>query len=887
MNLARIQFLSVATKAVTTVLGLVQSIIIIQILSKGEYGIVGLVLSIGGLIGVSQHLGIVDGAIREIAVRKNKDEIGKVFWVSHIARQTVTLPLSLALVFLAGIIATRVYNRPEIIPYIQLFAASLILQGLQDVLGATLTGMKKFISLYIVQIITATVNIIVFGLLTWKFQIEGFFWAVIITTTIMVILLAGVIMKELAGHLALPTWTDIKLYGKNLLHIGFFMYISRIFYVIWQRLPLLILGGVLAGEKLGDLNISLTFGSKLIILAAALSEVNLSWMSTLFANKKDEFAQVVTRNMHRVLVLMMSLTLILICFIPEILKYVIRKPEYFDAQPFIIVLTLSFFLYALMDLGTSSVFVSANRPKLRAIVFGVLTLISGAGSFWALYADGDAFLAACSMLAGSVIAYILMVIISKRTFGINLVPLHLGILLVLFAASSAWLYTTPTLPWRIVLFVVLTAYIIREAMTNSLVPASFTRFLSFSSKKNRTVSDVPHIICFAGALYDLPAWTNRQHIMARFSKEFPVLYVEPRVWIFRYIATHLFTPRSIGKLSKRLFSYEQKSENLYIKSQWNLLPGSREFAWISKINHLLNRGSVINTAKRLGFMNENTVMWIYDTEAAQYFPSFKNMTVVYDCVDNHAVQAGVNRNPKRVHTEEKAILKRADLVTVTSKRLLKMKRRHAKNIHLVLNAGDVELYQKPLSNEGKEKAKQVLSGISHPILGSVGALDSYKYDFELLTESAKAHPEWQFVFVGSPIVEQKTSALRTLKKLPNVHMIGSVPREHVPAYVSYFDICLIPYKNNTYNEASFPLKFWEFMATGKPIIASGVPELEEYEPLIAYAKNAKEFSQQIESILTSNAPTDKKRIALAKKHGWNERARDLMKLLKKTIGAKL
>src|SRR3990167_470288 len=238
MNLARIQFLSVATKAVTTALGIIQSLIIIKVLSATEYGIVGLVMAIGGLIGVSQHLGIVDGAIREIAVRKNKDEIGKVFWVSHIARQAVTLPLSLALLALAGIIATKIYHRPEIIPYIQLFAGALILQGLQDVLGATLTGMKKFGSLYAIQIITAAINIAVFGFLTWKYQINGFFWAVIITTLIMVALFAGVIKKELAGYLSFPSWPEIKEYGKNLLHIGLFMYISRIFYVIWQRLPL-------------------------------------------------------------------------------------------------------------------------------------------------------------------------------------------------------------------------------------------------------------------------------------------------------------------------------------------------------------------------------------------------------------------------------------------------------------------------------------------------------------------------------------------------------------------------------------------------------------------------------------------------------------------------
>ena len=91
MDLARTQFLSLFTKAVTTALGIAQSIIVIRILSPAEYGLVGLVMSVGGVIGVSQHLGIVDGAIREIAILKNKREVGKVFWVSHLVRPCVAI----------------------------------------------------------------------------------------------------------------------------------------------------------------------------------------------------------------------------------------------------------------------------------------------------------------------------------------------------------------------------------------------------------------------------------------------------------------------------------------------------------------------------------------------------------------------------------------------------------------------------------------------------------------------------------------------------------------------------------------------------------------------------------------------------------------------------
>lgn len=878
MNLARVQFLSVATKGVTTALGIIQTLIVIRVLSATEYGIVGLVMAIGGLIGVSQHLGIVDGAIREIAIRTNKDEIGKVFWVSHIARQAVTLPLSFALVGLAGFIAVRIYGRAEIILYIQLFAGVLILQGLQDVLGATLTGMKKFVSLYIIQIITAGINIFVFGFLTWKYHVAGFFWAIIATTILMVLLLGIIIRKELAGHLRLPRVQDIKTYGKNLLHIGVFMYVSRIFYVIWQRLPLLVLGGVLAGEELGYLNISLTFGSKLIILAAALSEVNLSWMSTLFASQRDEFAKTVTRNMHRVLVLMVSITAALLFFIPEILHYIIRKPEYFTAQSTIILLTLSFFLYSLMDLGTSSVFVAANKPKFRALVFGVLIGISGAGALWALFAGGSATIAAFAMLAGSITAYILMAAIAKRLFVINLVPGHLLFLLALLFGSSAWLFTDPSVAIRTFVFLVLVFYTVWEAHKNNLVP-----LLRTTQERAVLNSQDIHIICFAGALLDQHGWTNRQHIMTRFAKEYPVLYIEPRVWIFRYMLQHIASPKKIIHLLRRIFSYEHIQDNLYIKSQWNLIPGSREFSWISALNHTLNTWSVMHTAKKAGFLDSTSVVWIYDTEAAEYLSEFPSATIVYDCVDDHAVQAGVNRNPARVHKEEKQILQRASLVTVTSKRLLEMKRHDTKNIHLVLNAGDVALYQRSLPREATQAAKDALGRISHPIVGSVGALDSYKYDFELLVDSAMKHPDWHFVFVGAPVVDHKSAILKKLKKLSNVCMIGSIPRGHVPAYVAYFDICLIPYKNNKYNEASFPLKFWEFMATGKPIVASGVPELQEYEPMIAYANTPEEFSQKIEHILASGALIDLVRTQLASQHGWDNRTADLKQLLLTTI----
>lgn len=871
MNLGKTQALSLTTKAITTALGILQSLFVVRLLSRGEFGLVGLVMSIGGLIGVSQHLGIVDGTIREIAVLKDKREAGKVFWVSHLMRQLVTIPLSLGLVAVAGLIAQRVYHRPEITLYLQIFAASLILQGLQDVLGAALTGLKKFVWLYTVQIATAVINIAVFALLTWKFGIAGFFWAVILTTTVMVVWFFALIAKELRGYLALPAWQDIRQYGRRVLRIGAYMYLARIFFVVWQRLPLLLLGGVLTVEKLGDLNVSLTFGSRLTIIAMALSEVNLSLMSSLFASKREEFQQAVTRNMHRVLLVMAAIALVLLFFTPEILRYVIGA-EYLPAAPLILVMTLAFFLYSLTDIGTSSLFVSADQPRLRAAVYGAMMAISGALIGWLFFARPDALLASFAVLAGAAAAYIGMVVLAHRRFAVSLLTPQLALFVLALGGSAAWLFFGPPLWARAAAFLGLAIYIGFEVHRNKLLPA-------WRSIVRGGAGGI-RIICFA-TVYDAPYWTNRQHIMTRLSGQYPVLYVEPRIWVVRFLARNWRNPKLIFRFLWRLIGWETRG-NLYLISQWNLLPGSRESRLLAKLNHSLNRWRILLIARYLGFRQGKCVMWLYETEAAEYLSAFKNDAVVYDCVDDHVAQAGAERNPARVREEEAAILKRADLVTVTSRHLYELKKDQNPNVHLVLNAGDVTAFL-PASYPPASPSSPRLGSGEHPRIGTVGALDEYKIDLDMMARVARAKPEWQFVFVGRPVVHPRSRVVKELQALPNMHFTGVIPRQEVPKHAAEFDVCMIPYRLSAYNKSSFPLKFWEFMATGKPIVVSGLPELKPYRHLIGYAKRADDFIALCKAALADPAKGRDGRIALAREHSWEKRVEQLVRLLAETI----
>lgn len=845
-------------------LGIVQVIIVVRLLSRAEYGLVGLVMSIGSLIGVSQHLGIVDGAIREIAVRSKKSEIGKVFWVSNLARQAVTLPLSLLLIGFASVIAVRVYHRPEIVGFLQLYAAVLVLQGWQDVLGATLIGLRRFKELYVVQIITATLNVAVFGYLTWRFDVIGFFWAVIVTTSAMVLLLGVLVGRQLRGHLHPPTWDEIKRYGQDVMRIGAFMYLSRILFVAWQRLPILILGGVLAAEELGSLNVAQAFGSKLTIIAAALSEVNLAWMSTLFTRQQADFRRVVQRNMQRVLLLLTGLTLVLVFFTPEILQYVIGA-EYLPAERLILVTTVAFFLYALTDIGTSSLFVSADQSRLRALIYGLMGVATGVPIALLYWLRPDSFLATVAVLGGVLAAYITMVWLAKRRFAVQLLTPHLGLFLMALGGSVLWLFTQPGLLARVILFGLLAGYILGESHRQKLLPG-FRHWL----RPARPVSTKDAmIICFAGAPYDLPTWTNRQHMMTRLSERYPVLYVEPRVWIAR----SLFRPG----FWRHWLWYGRRGRQLYVKAQWNLIPGSREVKAIARFNHYLNRWCLQLWAWWLGFHGEKLVLWLYDTEAAEYLTAFAGATVVYDCVDDHGAQAGVDRNPQRVQEEEEAIIKRAKLVLVTSRRLFELKRHQHSNVHLLLNAGDVSAFRNATA------VASVIRNLPRPIIGTVGALDGYKIDFELLLATARRRVDWQFVLVGEPVLDRGNELLKELRALPNVHLPGAVDHRVVPQYVQGFDVGMIPYRSNAYNAASFPLKFWEFMATGKPMVVTGVPELKEYRSLIGYAESVDEFEQKIQTALGESNGQAEQRRTLAREHTWERRAAQAISLMEKVL----
>ncbi|WP_096156588.1 glycosyltransferase [Bacillus sp. FJAT-45066] len=161
-----------------------------------------------------------------------------------------------------------------------------------------------------------------------------------------------------------------------------------------------------------------------------------------------------------------------------------------------------------------------------------------------------------------------------------------------------------------------------------------------------------------------------------------------------------------------------------------------------------------------------------------------------------------------------------------------------------------------------------------PVLGFIGGIKP-KLDFPLLIELMKQKQDWTLLLVG-PDGTNGNRDFQQLLSLPNVQYIGKVPPDEVPLYMNKIDIGLLPYKASEYNRAVFPLKLFEFLAAGKPVVGANLPSTKKYEQNGVYeyidGELLEGFVTSINALLEEKDNTEltDKRKAIALKHDWNE-----------------
>ena len=159
-------------------------------------------------------------------------------------------------------------------------------------------------------------------------------------------------------------------------------------------------------------------------------------------------------------------------------------------------------------------------------------------------------------------------------------------------------------------------------------------------------------------------------------------------------------------------------------------------------------------------------------------------------------------------------------------------------------------------------------------MGYVGAIDRW-FDVALLELCAQTYPGWEFVLAGSSVGLPAGS----LRPLPNLRLLGEIDYDRVPGLVAGFDVCIVPFLDNELTRCVNPVKAYEYLAAGKPVVATALPELAALEPgLVHVARSHDEFAGALSLALAEkdDAPLAARRRAWAAGHDWSARGRELL-----------
>jgi glycosyltransferase involved in cell wall biosynthesis len=248
--------------------------------------------------------------------------------------------------------------------------------------------------------------------------------------------------------------------------------------------------------------------------------------------------------------------------------------------------------------------------------------------------------------------------------------------------------------------------------------------------------------------------------------------------------------------------------------------------------------------------------------------------VVYEVIDH----LGVFPNRRLVAREHPRLLRLAEVVVTTSEALWSEAARTRPDTLLSSNGVDYEEVRAAIRSPGRPPEDlQALVEAGKPLVGYYGALARW-LDYDLLLQVALKRPDLEFLLIG-PNFDGSLRALQT-QPLANLHWIGPRPPDVLLGYLRYFDATMIPFRVDPLTDAASPLKLFEYMAAGKPVVATPTQELRRFAEVFT-GRDPDGFSQAIDQALAARgddgylARLDR----VAREHDWSQIARPILERL--------
>jgi len=373
-------------------------------------------------------------------------------------------------------------------------------------------------------------------------------------------------------------------------------------------------------------------------------------------------------------------------------------------------------------------------------------------------------------------------------------------------------------------------------------------------------------------------WKSRHQLMSRFSRDMPVLYVQPWVGLrsLRSQMSGLF--RIFADVGRPLL--EKHEPNVHVFKSPAYLPVSRSPS-LAPITQRLWTSAVRRAARSVGITQP--IVWVSRPETGFVVGRMNEQLSIYHVVDEYAGYTGAGGQARaKLADIEAAVLDSVDLVIAASPELERAKQGPGRDIVVLENGVDPGEYA-DARHSGLEPDD--LADASKPRIGYSGLIGK-RLDLDLIREIALRRPDCSVVLIGKIDARECEEGLAALESLPNVYLLGEKPPTEVARYIVGFDIGLLPYAINLETQHISPIKMYEYWAAGKPVVSTSIPAAQRHRSAVNVAESHDQFHAIIDHLIDNPAGEDVVRLVeLASRNSWQSRVECIAAELSSRIGA--
>lgn len=368
------------------------------------------------------------------------------------------------------------------------------------------------------------------------------------------------------------------------------------------------------------------------------------------------------------------------------------------------------------------------------------------------------------------------------------------------------------------------------------------------------------ILVHVGHVMYRPESGTPYHLSRALSKYFSVVYINPIAGLWQWYQWHS-RMKMLGILR----------ENVRVVTP--VAPGGLRFlprSWRKLPIQTLTLFQLVRLFRQL--RNQQTILWVSNSELALRLHAILRPTLTcYHRLDDFGAM-----DPNLAELEL-ALERIADIVFVVSPHLIPHHQSRGRQAILLPNAVSAEMFSTALNPT--TPIPEDLLAIPEPRIGFIGWITPKWVDIELIFAVAQNNPHWHFVLVG-PCVNWHPTVMPQ-----NVHHLGVRPYHQLPHYLKGMNVCLLPFKKNGITKGASPLKFYEYLAAGRAIVSTYVPEVDYFDKLVWQADTPEEFSQAIHDALKNahDPVLQQKRVQAIQPHTWEVRAEQVYQHINKYL----